>query len=77
MKKALIIVAVVAGYCLIETFLLLSMAVPRTYFSRSSSSTSEILNWLSPFLFIPGLAATFSCIIYGSYHWLRRVLRTL
>jgi len=74
-RKALIIVAVVAGYSLLETGLLLSVMMLH-YNSLNRWTYTEIVAW-GQLLLIPGLAAVLSRIMYGSYHWGRRTMTIL
>jgi len=68
-KKALCIVAVVTGYSFLEAALLLSHILPICNYSNR-----EGIEVLAQFIFIPGLAAVFSLISYGTHHWIRRTL---
>lgn len=75
-RKALIIIAVVAGYSLLELALLLSSIVSRPA-GYSVPSTYQSVVYSAQILLIPGLAALFSRIMYGPYHWPRRTLMIL
>ena len=74
MRKALIIIAAVAGYSLLETALLLSSLVSRPVYYISNY---QAVVYLGQFLLIPGLAALLSRIMYGPYRWPRRTLTIL
>jgi len=74
-KKALIIVAVVAAYSLLETCVLLSVMLPHNGYSNRGTYEAGVL--LGQFFFIPGLATLLSRIIYGPYHWGRRAVTIL
>ena len=74
-KKALIIVAVVAAYSLLETGLLLSVMMLH-YNSLHRWTYPEIVAW-GQLLLIPGMAALLSRIMYGSYRWVRRAATIL
>ena len=78
MKKALIIVAAVAGYSLLVTGLFLITLLTRFWAlfpitSQTAGTDQAVVGWVQ-FLLIPGLAALLSRIMYGSYHWGRRTL---
>jgi hypothetical protein len=75
MKRALVIIASVAGYALIEAALLLSMIVPQKWDPLRGGYQATIA--FAQLLFIPGMAALFSRVIYGSYQWRRRTLTVL
>ncbi len=72
-RKALIIIAAVAGYSLLEAGLLLSSIVSRPA-GYAVPSTYQSVVYLGQFLLIPGLAALLSRIMYGPYGWPRRTL---
>ncbi|HTD23322.1 MAG TPA: hypothetical protein VK738_11750 [Terriglobales bacterium] len=72
MKKAIIIVAAVAAYCLFEIVLLLSIVTPNPGYP--TSGTRQTVTGAAQLVLIPGLAAVFSRIIYGPYRWKRRAL---
>jgi hypothetical protein len=76
-RKALIIVAVVAGYSLLEAGALLSVMLPH-YGSpnRWTWNYPAIVAW-GQLLLIPGLAALLSRIMYGPYRWGRRAATIL
>lgn len=74
MKKAMVIVAAVAGYVLLETTLLLSVIVPQPW---SSPGRYQKIVLCAQVLLIPGMAAVFSRIMYGSFQWRRRTLTIL
>jgi hypothetical protein len=75
MKKALIIVAAVAGYALIETVLLLS-AVPHGWniLDWNILGTYQKIIFSAQILLIPGIALLWSRVLHGSYRWGRRTL---
>ncbi len=75
MRKALIIVAVVAGYSLLETGVLLSVMLP--HYGYSTRGTYEEVALLGQLLLIPGLAALLSRIMYGPYRFGRRAATVL
>ena len=72
MKKAFLIVAVVAAYSAFETALLLSVTAPDPLL-RFPNTLQIVVCW-GQFLLIPGMAALMSRIMYGSYVWPRRTL---
>ena len=74
LRKALTIVAAIAGYCLIEVILLLTSSWPSFSATPTAYQTVVILGQL---ILIPGLSALLSRIIYGPHRWGRRVLTTL
>jgi hypothetical protein len=74
-KNALIIVAVVAGYSLLEAGALLSVMLPHLGYPNRWAY-SAVVAW-GQLLVIPGLAALLSRIMYGSYHWGRRAAMIL
>lgn len=71
MKKALLIVVAVAVYCLLLVVVSFSIDVP--VIDYASSGTHQMTAG-ALLLLIPGLAAFFSRIMYGSYNWKRRLL---
>ena len=75
MKRALIIVAAVAAYSLLETGLLLSVMMLH-YNSLNRWIYPEIVAW-GQLLLIPGMAALLSRIMYGPYRWVRRAATIL
>lgn len=75
MRKALIIVAAVAGYSLLEAGVLLSVMLP--HYEYSNRGTYEEVALLGQLLLIPGLAALLSRIMYGPYRWVRRAATIL
>jgi hypothetical protein len=74
-KRALVMVAAVAGYSLLEMSLLLSAMLPHDAYSAPSSYQEAVL-W-GQLLFIPGLAVMLSRIMYGRDGWRNRALTTL
>ena len=72
-RKALIIIAAVAGYSLLELGLLLSSITSRSVV-YAEPSTYQRAVYLGQLLFIPGIAALFSRIIYGPHKFGRRTL---
>jgi hypothetical protein len=78
-RKALIIVAVVGGYSLLEAGVLLSVMLPH-YGSPNrwtwTYTYPPIVAW-GQLLLIPGLAALLSRIMYGPYRWGRRAATIL
>ncbi len=74
-KRALLIVAAVAGYSFVETAVLLSVIAPRE--SVSTSVTGAALVGWSQFLLIPAMGVLFSRVIYGSRKLGRRALIAL
>ncbi len=72
MKKAFLIIAVVAAYSAIETVLLLSVIAPNPLV-RFPDAVQIAVGW-GQFLLIPGMAALISRIMYGPYVWPRRTL---
>ena len=74
MKKAIPIVAVVAGYCLFEVVLILSIVTPP---SSPAPHTLQMIGVSAQLVLIPGLAAIFSRLIYGRHDWKKRVLMIL
>jgi hypothetical protein len=75
-RKALIIIAAVAAYSLLELGLLLSFIVSRPV-GYSAPSTYQRVVGCAQFLLIPGLAALWSRIVYGPYGWPRGTLMIL
>ena len=75
MKKALLIVAAVAGYSLIEAALLLSITVTSPL-DRFPSLHQRVVA-LGQLLLLPGLAALMSRIMFGPFQSLRRTLTIL
>jgi len=75
-RKALIIIAAVAGYSLLETGLLLSSIVSRPVGYAAPSTYQKVVG-IAQILLILGLAALFSRIMYGRYDWPRRTLTIL
>lgn len=75
MKKALIIVGLVAAYSSLEMGLLLSSIVSRHGFTYPSPYQGIV--WLGQLLLIPGLAALLSRIMYGPYGSGRRTVTIL
>lgn len=75
MKKALLIVAAVAGYSLIEAALLLSITVTSPL-DRFPSLHQQVIA-IGQLLLLPGFAALFSRMIYGPQKWARRTLLIL
>lgn len=73
MRKALIIIAAVTAYSLLETGLLLSSAFCRSSVSTAPSAYQSVV-YLGQFLLIPGIAALFSRFIYGPHQFGRRTL---
>src|ERR1035437_2606913 len=71
MKKPALIIAVVAGYSLLEVMLLLIFLLPEESLSYQGSRHAFLA--LSQFLTIPGMAVLFSLILYGRNHWKRRM----
>ena len=71
MKKPALIIAVVAGYSLLEVALLLMFLLPEELGSYNGSGHAFIA--LSQFLTIPGMAVLFSLILYGRNQWKRRM----
>jgi hypothetical protein len=72
-KKALLILCAVGGYCLLELGFLLGMLTSIFWRSTVLRAHEEILFW-GQLLMIPGLAALLSRMTYGSENWLRRAL---
>jgi len=70
-RKALIIIAAVAGYSLLELGLLLSFIVSHPVGYADPSTFQRVAGW-AQILLIPGLAALWSRIMYGPYGWPRR-----
>src|SRR5579859_2829973 len=75
MKKAIPIVAVVAGYCLFEVVLILSIVTPDP--GSPAAHTFQMIGFSAQLVLIPGLAAIFSRLIYGRHNWKKRVLTIL
>jgi hypothetical protein len=75
MKIFLGIIAGVAGYSLLETFLLLSSIRPVRW--NSDHAFYQTALFWSQLLLIPGIAAIFSCILHGANEWQRRVVKIL
>ena len=75
LRKPLIIVAIVSGYSLLEIGLLLSSIVSHQGYFHPS--TYQAVVYLGQILLIPGLAAVFSRIIYGSHEWIRKTVMML
>jgi hypothetical protein len=69
-KRALLIVAAIAGYSLLETAILMSTIVPRDLLTSTGRYGSVVA--LCQLLIIPGLALLFSRIIYGQRKLVRR-----
>lgn len=76
MRKALIIIAAVAGYSLLETGLLLSSFVFHSPWFTAPSTYQSVV-YLGQFLLLPGIAALFSRFIYGPHKFVRRTLLIL
>ena len=74
MKKGLAIVAVVGLYSCLETVFLLSFLFPTVF---SFPSTYQAFVGWSQLVVIPGIAALFSRLMYGSQGWRRRAINTL
>jgi hypothetical protein len=72
MKKALLIVAVVAAYAALETTCLLSVIATNSL-EQFPTTLQAVAGW-AQFLLIPGMAALMSRIMYGPYVWPRRTL---
>ena len=72
MKKALLIVACVAGYSLLEAGLLLSITVASPL-DRFPTLHQQVV-CLGQLVLLPGLAALLSRILYGPFQSLRRTL---
>ena len=75
MKKAFLIVVAVVAYSVLETGLLLSSII--FHEGVSYPSTYQAAVYWGQLLLIPGLAALFSRIMYGSYRWRSRTLTIL
>lgn len=74
MKTALVIVAAVGVYALIETGLMLSTApFPVTSYSGSYAAAVDF----GQLVLIPGMAALLSAIMYGPHRWFRRTLKII
>lgn len=72
-KRALLIVAAVAGYFLLDAVLLLSVIVPRQSGLLTPPPYAPFVGF-SQLVLIPGMAVLFSRIIYGPQKWGRRCL---
>jgi hypothetical protein len=76
-KRALLIVAVVAGYSFLEAVLLLGVIVPSQSGLLTMPTSYARFAGCGQFLLIPGLAVLFSRIIYGRRKLGRRALLAL
>jgi hypothetical protein len=74
-KKAILIIVVVTGYALLEAALLLGVMVPQKWDALPTRYQATVS--LAQLLLIPGMAALFSRVVYGSYQWRRRTLTIL
>jgi hypothetical protein len=72
-KKALCIVAVVAGYSFLEVVLLLCAITPGILYTNRLQIAVPAMCFAQFFL-IPGLAAVISLISYGTHRWIRRTV---
>jgi len=73
-KRALVVVAAVAGYSLVEMSLLLCAMLPHDGYSPSPYQAAVLWGQL---LLIPGLAVLLSRIMYGRDGWRNRALTIL
>jgi hypothetical protein len=71
-RRALLVIAAVAGCCLFETALLLSSLLQEHAYRRSVSWHAVL--GFAQFLLLPGMAALYSRFIYGRRQWGRRAL---
>jgi hypothetical protein len=75
-RKALIIIAIVAGYSLLEAGLLLSSIVSSSVVYAYPSTYQRVV-YSAQILLIPGSAALMSRLMYGPYGWPRRTVMIL
>src|ERR1700750_2892008 len=68
MKKTIVVVAAIAGYCFFE----ISIALLTIVSARSNLYRYSPVLLLPQFVLIPGTAVIFSRLIYGRRGWIRR-----
>lgn len=73
-QTGLATIAIVAGYSLVEVFLLLTFAQPS---DDGIPTTFQFVIFFAQLLLIPGIAALFSVLLYGTHQWRRRTLTIL
>jgi hypothetical protein len=75
MKNALVVVAAVLGYCLVEVVALISAPTPS--YTLNSLPTKMVVFYWAQVLLIPGAGILFSRFIYGAHRWRTRAISSL